>query len=66
MKWKLRIKHGWGATDFRFKKITDAEAFLNAFIEAKQPDTDDNDRKWGYSIQPILEDEKTEEVDDDE
>ena len=68
MKWELVVKHRWKVMRFRFKKITDAEAFYNAFVEAKQPDDDEDDRKheWKYFIRPVQNEEVSEDDCDDE
>ena len=68
MKWELVVKHRWKVMRFRFKKIADAEAFYNAFIEAKQPDDDEDDRKheWKYFIRPVQNEEASEDDCDDE
>lgn len=67
MKWELVVKHSWQVMRFRFKKITDAEAFYNAFVEAKQPDDDEDDRKheWKYSIHPVKNEEESDDGDDE-
>ena len=67
MKWELKITHSYHEMRFRFRKITEAEAFLNAFMEAKQPDTDPDDKKyeWKYSIHPILNEEKNNDGNDE-
>ena len=65
-KWELRITHDYRTTAFRFKKITEAEAFLDAFVGAKQPEEDRHGREteWEYSIHPVM-DEEPKEVSDD-
>lgn len=67
MKWELVVKHSWHVMRFRFKKITDAEAFYNAFVEAKQPDDDEDDRKheWKYFIRPVKNEEESDAGDDE-
>lgn len=55
MKWELRINQGWHTNlRFRFNKIAEAENFLEAFVENKIPDEDDDDREWKYTIIPVF------------
>ena len=65
--WKLEIKHGWRTNlTFKFKKLTEAEAFLDVFIEARQTDSDEDKEEspWEYNLMPLLDEENATEAKD--
>ena len=61
---KLIVSKGYKDFSLRFDTLVEAGEFINMFSRHVLQDRSENDRRWKYTIVPILEDD-SDEVEDD-